>query len=94
MNEFPHENEANHDNGGHARPPFGIVWWIKHVTPIILGVFFLLFGIQMMVAAYRLDNPFVFVMTFFSSSFIILISLAIAGGMVYRILWFVRQSDR
>lgn len=46
----------------------------------ILSFAFLLFGIYTLVYAYRLTNPLEFIMTFFSSSLMILISLI---GLIY-----------
>jgi hypothetical protein len=42
--------------------------------------FFLIFGIDLLVASYRLDNPYEFIMCFFASSLIIMIS---AVGILY-----------
>jgi pilus assembly protein TadC len=50
----------------------GVLW--------ILSFAFLLFGIYTLVCAYRLTNPLEFIMAFFSSSLMILISLI---GLIY-----------
>ena len=61
-------------------------WWIKHLALLLAGGFFLLFGINLLISAYQLNDPFSFVMTFFASNFIILISAALLLGFVMRIL--------
>jgi len=50
-----------------------------------MGCFFLAFGIHLLISAYRLDNPFWFIMTFFASNLIILISAALLVGFVVRL---------
>ena len=55
-------------------------WWGKQVSIGVFSVFFLIFGIDLLVASYRLDNPHEFIMCFFASSLIILIS---AVGILY-----------
>ena len=52
-------------------------WWFIQVLMILLSVFFTIFGIDLLVGAYSINNPFTFIMIFFSSSFIILISLTL-----------------
>jgi len=51
-----------------------------------MGCFFIIFGIQLLIAAYRLKDPFYFIMTFFSSNLIILISATLLIGFVYRMV--------
>jgi hypothetical protein len=68
-------------------------WWIRQAGLILLGGFFLYFGIRMLVGAYALDNPLTFIMTFFASNFIILISAALIAGFVYRLVAVIRQSN-
>jgi hypothetical protein len=63
-----------------------IHWWFRQIFFLVLSIFFLLFGISILIAAYRLDNPFMFIMTFFASNLIILISGTIAVGLVIRSL--------
>jgi hypothetical protein len=46
--------------------------WIKNVVVLLLSLFFLVFGIEIMRGSFKLANPLEFVMTFFSASFIIL----------------------
>lgn len=64
----------------------GVIWWIRHIFFAAASGFFLLFGVQLLITAYRLDNPFFFVMTFFSSNLIILISAAVLFGFICRMI--------
>ncbi len=50
-------------------------WWFKQAAIAILSIVFLIMGVLTLVASYGLANPLYFIMTFFSSSLIILISL-------------------
>ncbi|RJP39690.1 MAG: hypothetical protein C4548_11555 [Desulfobacteraceae bacterium] len=69
-----------------------IVWWSCQVGLILIAGFFLVFGIQLCIQAYSLDDPYFFILTFFSSNLIILVSVVILIGLVlnmisvYRIL--------
>jgi len=63
----------------------GISQWVRQIALILMGCFFLIFGIHLLISAYRLDNPFWFIMTFFASNLIILISAALLVGFILRI---------
>ncbi|MEJ2726799.1 MAG: hypothetical protein P8175_19620 [Deltaproteobacteria bacterium] len=63
----------------------GIFQWIRQIVLILMGCFFLAFGIHLLISAYRLHNPFWFIMTFFASNLIILISAALLVGFVVRL---------
>ncbi len=52
----------------------------------MVSLFFFLFGIHLLIAAYKLKDPAWFVMTFFASNFIILISATILIVFVYRMV--------
>ena len=67
-------------------------WWIRQIVLISISGFFLYFGIRLLVSAYKLNDPFTFLMTFFASNFIILISAALMIGFAYRMLVAYRQS--
>jgi pilus assembly protein TadC len=61
----------------------------KYVQNLVLSLiagFFILFGINLLYMAYQLPDPFSFVMTFFASNFIILISAALLLGFILRIV--------
>ncbi|MDF1591989.1 MAG: hypothetical protein P1P89_10780 [Desulfobacterales bacterium] len=68
-------------------------FWIKHIFIILLSCLFLLFGIQILIAAYKLDDPFSFILTFFASNFIILISATLIFVFIYRIKIFYTKPD-
>ncbi len=65
---------------------FRYLWWLWQGMLILVSVFFLLLGIYVFIAAYRLDDPFNFVLCFFSSNLMILISLVLLAGFVYRMV--------
>ncbi|EKD21923.1 MAG: hypothetical protein ACD_87C00267G0002 [uncultured bacterium] len=56
------------------------IWWGKNILLGVLSVFFLIFGIETLIGAFKLNNPLVFIMYFFSASFMILVSLV---GIIY-----------
>ncbi len=49
-------------------------WWVAQIAIGSLSVFFLLVGINVLVGSYGLENPLEFIMYFFSSSMLILVS--------------------
>ncbi len=53
---------------------------IKNIVVLLLSVFFLLFGINLLVGSFKMKNPLEFVMTLFSASFIILFCIT---GILY-----------
>lgn len=55
-------------------------WWGKQFSIGVVSLFFLIFGIDLLISIYRLNNPHEFVMGFFAASLIILIS---AVGLLY-----------
>lgn len=61
-------------------------WWFKQILFLGGSLFFLVFGIDVLVAAYTLKHPQQFVMFFFSGSFIVLISIV---GLLYPIFQFL-----
>jgi len=68
-----------------------IFWWIRQVILILAGFFFLVFGIHLLVAAYQLNDPSWFIMTFFASNLIILISITLLIGFIYRMIIVYRK---
>ncbi len=72
----------------------GIFWWIRQAVLILLGAFFLYYGILLLISSYGLKDPFSFLMTFFASNFIILISGALIVGFGYRMFSAWRQSQK
>ena len=71
-----------------------IFWLIRQVVLVLIGAFFLYYGIQLLIASYELKNPFIFVMTFFAANFIILISGTLVFGFAYRMVTAFRQSKK
>lgn len=69
-------------------------WWIKIIVVGILSAFFLIFGIEVLIGAYSLKQPQVFIMYFFSGSFITLFSLV---GILYPFFqihaWITRRPN-
>ena len=63
-----------------------ILWWIRQIIFAVIACFFLLFGIHILFLSYRLNDPSFFVLTFFSSNLIILISGALLFIFIYRMI--------
>jgi len=68
-------------------------WWGKNGFIGILSLFFLIFGVETLMGAYTLNNPMEFIMYFFSSSLIILISLVGVIYLIFRIHAFFKASN-
>jgi len=49
---------------------------IKNIVVLLLSLFFLVFGIDILLNSFKMANPLEFVMTLFSASFIILFCIA------------------
>ena len=71
-----------------------LLWWIRQVVLILIGAFFLYYGIQLLISSYDLNDPFIFIMVFFAANFIILISGTLIFGFVYRMVMAFRQSKK
>ncbi len=69
-----------------------LFWWIRQIVLIAVSAFFLYFGIRLLISAYELNDPFTFLMTFFASNFIILISGTLIIGFAYRMITAYRRS--
>ena len=65
---------------------FNIFWWVRQSILILAGCFFAVFGILILISAYKLKDPFSFIMAFFASNFIILISCTLVLGFVLRMI--------
>ncbi len=61
------------------------IFWIRQITIALLSLLFLLFGVYLLFSAYGMKNPHDFIMTFFASNLIILISLVGLSYPVFRI---------
>jgi hypothetical protein len=71
-----------------------VLFRTRYVVLIIVACFFLFLGIQTLILAYQLKDPFTFVMTFFASNLIILISGALAIGFILRMIASFRDTHR
>ena len=69
-----------------------LLWWIWQIVLISASAFFLYYGVRLLISAYELNDPFTFLMTFFASNFIILISATLMVGFAYRMIRIYRQS--
>ena len=70
----------------------GMFWLIRQIVLILVGTFFLYYGIQLLISSYDLNDPFIFIMIFFAANFIILISGTLIFGFAYRIVAAFRHS--
>ena len=70
-----------------------VFWWIRQIVLVLAAVFFAFFGIQVLISAYKVNDPFSFIMIFFASNLIILISLALLVGFCIQI-WKVIKNDQ
>ncbi|MBW1980233.1 MAG: hypothetical protein JRJ12_03350 [Deltaproteobacteria bacterium] len=70
-----------------------LVWWLLRSASALLSLFFLFFGIELCRAAFRLEQPHEFILTFFASSFIILISAVLLVGAAVRMINRLRQPQ-
>ena len=69
-------------------------WWLRFILFSVLSLFFLEFGIEEMIRAYQVKHPAVFLASFFSSSFIILISGTLLVAFVWRMVMRVRERKK
>ncbi len=67
------------------------LWWAWQLILAGISGFFLFFGIEVLRFAYRLNDPFIFIIYFFASNLIILISAVLLIGFFYRMLGVYRQ---
>ena len=58
-------------------------WWLVQLLLTGMACFFVFFGTSLLVASYRLGDPFSFIMTFFAASLIILISIVMVIGFMF-----------
>jgi cell division protein FtsW (lipid II flippase) len=72
--------------------PPDFFWWIRQIVFFFLGCFFMIFGILILVSSYRLNEPHLFIMTFFASNFMILISATLTFIFAYRMKPYLIKS--
>ncbi len=68
-------------------------WWVRFIVFSFLAAFFLEFGIEEMVRAYTVNHPMHFLASFFSASFIILISGTLLFAFIWRMVLRAKGSD-
>jgi hypothetical protein len=63
-------------------------WWVRQIILVAIAGFYLVFGIQLLISAYQLNdpNPTSFIFTFYASNFMILFSGALLVGFIYRLV--------
>lgn len=66
---------------------------LKWIVLIGVSLFFIVFGVSVLIASYELTNPFEFIMTLFAASFIILISAALCAGFVIKLIRLYRPNQ-
>jgi len=69
-----------------------IPWWVTQIILAFLAIFFIIFGIDLLYIAYQLTEPFSFIMTFFASNLIILISATLLFSFVWKIVSYIRKT--
>ena len=69
-------------------------WWIRQIVLILIAGFYLIFGIQLLISAYQLNDPGSFLLTFYASNFMILFSGALLAGFIYRLVVTYRRSKK
>ncbi len=62
-----------------------IFWWFRQLLIFFVSGFFLFGGIRVLIDSYSLDNPFSFIMYFFSASLLILVSAAFMLYPIFKI---------
>ncbi|MCD6304921.1 MAG: hypothetical protein J7M32_01380 [Deltaproteobacteria bacterium] len=65
---------------------YTIFWWLRQSLLTLAACLFLTFGIHVLISAYRLKDPYSFIMAFFASNLMILISAALILGFVIRMV--------
>jgi hypothetical protein len=66
-----------------------VLIWIKNILVLLLSLFFLIKGINVLTGSFTLKNPLEFMMYFFSSSLLILVCIT---GVIYFIFRFFPQK--
>ena len=70
-----------------------LLWWTMNTAGAVLSILFLILGIDLCRAAYHLEHPYQFVLTFFASNLIILISVVFLAGVVVRMVNRLRHGQ-
>jgi len=69
-----------------------VAWWISRIILFVVAIFFIIFGIDLLYTAYQLNEPFSFIMTFFASNLIILISATLLFIFVWNVVRYIRKT--
>jgi len=69
-------------------------WWFGFCLLVLLAVGFLVFGVYILIMSYHLQNPFIFIPAFFSSSLMILVSLSLIAGLTVKGYTRIKKSRR
>ena len=67
-------------------------WWVRQIILVAIAGFYLVFGIQLLISAYQLNDPTSFIFTFYASNFMILFSGALLVGFIYRLVTAYRRT--
>ncbi len=67
-------------------------WWARYLFFLALAVFFFEFGVEEMGRAYQVKHPSEFLASFFSASFIILISGTLIVGFIWKMVLRLREK--
>ncbi len=70
-----------------------VVWWVLSTASALLSGFFLFLGINLCQASFQLGHPHQFILTFFASNLIILISAVILAGVIVRVIARLRHIE-
>lgn len=63
-----------------------MLWWVRSIILSVISALFLIWGAKELSRAYALPHPGEFLASFFSSSFIILISASLLLGFIWRMV--------
>lgn len=80
------EDDDQHPEGPRKAIKPGLLWWFKQILLTGIAIFFVFFGISLLVGAYQLNDPFSFIMTFFGASLMTLISVVMVMGFVVQMM--------
>ena len=75
-------------------PKVSTYWWVRQIILVAIAGFYLVFGIQLLISAYQLNDPTSFIFTFYASNFMILFSGALLVGFIYRLVTTYRRTKR
>lgn len=62
------------------------IWWFGIFISFLLLLSILIFGICILVISFSLNNPLIFIATFFSSCLMILVCLSLIAGLVVKVV--------